>query len=259
MDSDLSPVEPRASSSVMVVRDAQHGIEVLMTERPSTMGFAAGALVFPGGKVDPLDDDDLLKSLSTSVTNDFSFRMAVIRELCEETSLLLADDLGDCAEALATFMSCDCFLRFSELVKPTFHPEDLLYFSRWITPRPMPKRFDTRFYLARAPQGQKVVADPREIVKAEWMLASDVLLSEQSGDTTLMFPTRMNLTSLSRFECVDDAFSKMATEPVVTVEPEVVERGGQIYLKIPPVEGYGLTEIAREDIGEFMRQHGAAN
>ena len=250
-----SPVTPIDSASVLVVRDTPSGIEVLMTERPSTMGFAAGALVFPGGKLDEGDRDPYFSALCGVDCNDLHMRVAVLRELFEETALLLADDV-DIASAREQFRVCDSFMSFCQALRPRIQLENLLYFSRWITPSPMPKRFDTRFYLAVAPSGQVVEPDPREIVRAEWMRPQDALDREQGGEFALMFPTRMNLKSLSRFPSVQHAFDTMSKEPVVTVEPEVVKKGEKIFLKIPPVEGYGLTEIAREDIGEFMRQHG---
>src|SRR5215472_11930509 len=156
------PVTPVPAATLLLVRDGPEGIEVLLTTRHAAAGFAAGAAVFPGGK---LDADDHA-SASADRAGD-PFRIAAIRETFEESGILLARrGLGDAmlsgaalAELVARDPSPPDFAAFIERGALTLATDQLVPFAHWITPVDQPKRYDTRFFLAPAPPGQMAQHD----------------------------------------------------------------------------------------------------
>jgi 8-oxo-dGTP pyrophosphatase MutT (NUDIX family) len=115
----------------------------------------------------------------------------------------------------------------------------LTVFARWITPDMMPKRFDTWFYVATATDEQLASCDGRETVDAEWIPPLEALRLAQSGERTIIFPTRMNLQLLGEASSAADATARAAGRTLVTVLPVVEQREGGGVLVIPPEAGYG--------------------
>lgn len=218
-----------------------------MVKRHHQIDFAAGALVFPGGKSHGGDDDPRWRDLATgwdAVGEDGSaLRIAAIREAYEEAGVLLArgpDGVfyeGEAAVEVRAAVADDR-LPFIDVVEDLGLKLDLAaltIFARWITPRLMPKRFDTWFYAAHAPTAQLAICDGHEAVDAEWIAPAQALEMAAAGTRKVIFPTRMNLQLLAESVSPADAISRSITRPLVTVEPWVDGQG----LRIPPDAGYG--------------------
>ena len=235
-----------------------------MMERHAAMGFAAGAMVFPGGKIDAGDGAAALVARGNfSGAPDLNaFRLGALRELFEEAGILLAVDAeGDAvdpdrATALAVLHrenvleNPPAFAAMLAAEDLFLAAGDLVHFAHWITPQPVPRRFDTHFFAARAPGGQGAVCDGQEAVNMSWLSPAVALSMEASGDHMLMFPTKLNLERLARFRRVDEALAAAASSPVVTVMPKLLVEDGEVYLTIPPDAGYGEVKIRRADIPE---------
>ncbi len=252
------PATPRPAASVLLVRDGADGIEVFMATRHGKSSFMPGALVFPGGSVDPGDSDPSL--LPATAMDDAPFRIAAIRETFEEAGVLLAVSDGaligtDRLAALdATYRQALCkgearfpAMMAAEALTPAL---DLIVpYGHWITPAVRSKRFDTRFYLARMPEGQAGLHDERELVDSRWVRPSDALAERDEGKVMLVFATRANLSRLAESATVDEALAAARSRPIVPVQPELFEGARGPSLRIPVDAGYSLTEILARDSG----------
>lgn len=269
------PVPALPAASLLLLRDGEGGLEVLMMERHGRMGFAAGALVFPGGKIDPSDRTDALAARAHPVGPDsdarelMPFSLGAMRELFEEAGILLATDgAGEAVEssraaALAKQHRNDVMQNpegFAAMLEAEelYLSDGLVHFAHWITPEPVPKRFDTQFFAVRAPEGQQAVQDGHEAVEVEWMRPGDALEAGASGKKLVMFPTRLNLERLLPAETVYEALKAAREARVVTVMPRPLIEDGELYMTIPPDAGYGEVKIHRDNIPEVSAVTSAA-
>jgi 8-oxo-dGTP pyrophosphatase MutT (NUDIX family) len=254
------PSEPRLSATILLLRDASPKPEVLMVKRNYEIDFAAGALVFPGGKASTADAsadwDDWTDGDYGPVQQDA--RIAAIREAYEESGLLIARHRSargpgaplvgaDIAEKLAPHRGAvdrgeKSFLELAKEHDVVLALDSLVHFGHWITPVMMPKRFDTHFYVAPAPIHQIASHDGRETTDAVWLSADEALRQEREGQATIIFPTRMNLIKLARATSVQKAMDTFGAEPVVSVLPRPGKTDeGAPCLFIPEEAGYGQT------------------
>jgi 8-oxo-dGTP pyrophosphatase MutT (NUDIX family) len=249
---------PRPAATVLLLRNGADGLEVFMVERHQDIVFGSGALVFPGGRVDSGDhliaeQPDLCPDTSGLDAAAMSFRVAAIRETFEECGILLARPRGSQAlvaadrlqaiEASQRAPLCQGEITFADvlMVEQLVLATDLLVpFARWITPAPVPKRFDTLFFLASAPEEQVGAHDGGESVDSAWLSPSRAVAEADAGNRKLMFPTRLNLTKLGAHRTAEAAIEDARTRPVVTVLPELVAtENGRRTLRIPAEAGYG--------------------
>lgn len=256
------PAKPRPSASTLLIRDGRHRhdgrgrLEVLMIERHGKIRFAGGALVFPGGKVDPSDSDRFLFGGCESLSF-LSYRFAAIRELFEEVGVLLARKRGSrrmVGARLQIAMSRRYRRRFlkdtfslSELSRHgnlRYNPENLVPFAHWITPDWQPIRFTTLFFLAPLPHGQVALHDGTEAVKSFWVRPADLLESLGPRPKNLMFPTRMNLLKLAHAGTVREAIESARKSRIVAVMPRVVRSETGATAHVPFEAGYGGSEFA---------------
>jgi 8-oxo-dGTP pyrophosphatase MutT (NUDIX family) len=168
----------RDAATVILVRD-QPDLHVFVLRRNPALAFAPGATVFPGGAVDP---DDATQAERQGVDE---FRVAAARECLEEAGIPL-------------------------------DPRTLIEFARWVTPEGSPRRFDTRFFVARAPDGVQGVHDGVELVASAWMRPAEVLRAHQRGDLELILPTQRSLETLARFDTVEALFVELREAPCPT-------------------------------------------
>ncbi|MFZ0266243.1 NUDIX hydrolase [Caulobacter sp.] len=236
----------RPAATVLMLRD-EPAFEVLMVKRHHQIDFAAGALVFPGGKSHIGDHDPAWADHATgweSVGADGApLRIAAIREAYEEAGVLLARDaegqiyVGEAAIDVRAAVAEDR-MPFLDVVRELGLKLDLAaltIFARWITPPLMAKRFDTWFYVAHAPLAQLAICDGHEAVDAEWIAPGQALELAASGQRKVIFPTRMNLQLLAESANPTAAIAAARVRPLVTVEPWVDGPS----LKIQPDAGYG--------------------
>lgn len=241
------------AATILMVRDGEAGVEVFMVKRHHQIDFASGALVFPGGKLAPGDSDPRLRALIDGAEaysdDELALAACAIREAFEESGILLArrpgaSDLlsGDEVKALDEFrvplnaekLALADFLEANTL---RLAADRLVRFARWITPDMMPKRFDTWFFIASAPEGQLGAHDGYESVDSVWVTSDQAIAEPERW--TVIFPTRMNLLKLGRSATAAAAIEEAARTPVVTVTPWVEPREGGAVLRIQPDAGYG--------------------
>lgn len=238
MSEQRTIVAPALAATILVVRDDP--FEVLMVKRRSS-SFYASALVFPGGLVEAADASlDWLPHVKAAAgmdANARALRIAGFRETHEETGMLLAH--GGAPSA-----ADQPFLDMVRAQGATLDLNALAPFGHWITPELAPRRFDTHFFLARAPAGAEPVADNNETVSVEWVRPAEVLARAEAGDYSILFPTLMNLKRLAESADAAGAFSAARARPLFTVKPTMSKRDGRTILNIPAEAGYGLTEYA---------------
>jgi 8-oxo-dGTP pyrophosphatase MutT (NUDIX family) len=242
---------PRPAATVLLLRDRANGIEVFMQVRHQDMKFASGALVFPGGRVDPEDHalaaDAALSPATVGLDRlGGALRVAAIRETFEESGVLLARPRGEAALVSAEQLrnvsaGSHGFAQMLTDAGLVLAADLLVHFARWITPVQNPRRFDTHFFALAAPIDQLAAHDGTESVESMWIAPRDVVAGSEAGRFKLVFATLMNLRRLDRYATVAEALDAAARAKVVTVTPELVARGeGNIrQMRIPTEAGYG--------------------
>lgn len=244
----MSELKPAAT--LILLRDrASQPPELLMIERSAGMAFAAGALVFPGGRVDDADFAfaDRLAHAVAADRDDLAARIAAIRETIEETGvaigldpLLRPDELASARAALAAGDSLEAVVRESGRA---LDPSPLSLFARWQPPEGIKRRYDTRFYVAPAPEDATGVADGGESARLIWNSAQAFLEDADRGDHSLMFPTRANLVRLSQFADHACAREDALCHGHHVVRPRNENRDGETFFVIDKGIGYSLDRL----------------
>ncbi|MET8156383.1 NUDIX hydrolase [Sphaerisporangium sp. NPDC005289] len=235
------------------------GVEVYMLRRAASMAFAAGAYVFPGGSVDPRDADQAVawagpapetwgRLLGADTTTARGLVCAAVRETFEESGVLLAgpspdtvvaDTTGDDWEAdrealidrrlsLAEFLNKRSLVLRADLLRPWAH---------WITPDVEHKRFDTRFFVAAMPPGQRTRDVGGEADEVAWLRPAGAIERARNGEILLMPPTFRTLTEMSDYAEVEAVLA--CEREIVTFQPRAAEVDGEMWLVIPD-EDYRL-------------------
>lgn len=226
------------AATLVVVRDADRGPpELLMVERSLGMAFAAGALVFPGGRI---DDED------RTLSKEAAAKVAAVRETLEETAIpvgLTSDPSPETARALQAGLLAgggfDGLLRGHGL---SLEPEALTPLARWVPRFHATRRFDTLFFVARAPEGDwQPHVIPGECSGAFWITAAGALERERRGETQLIFPTRRNLERLALHSSFEAIRADAMAHPVAPITPWVEEVDGENFITIPQGIGYPVT------------------
>ncbi|MBC9032960.1 NUDIX domain-containing protein [Sphingomonas sp. JC676] len=239
----MSEPEAIPAATVIVMRECAGGPpELLMVERAQAMAFAGGALVFPGGRIDA--GDHVLAALHSGDPDDIAARIAAVRETLEEAGVAVGLDVdGDAIPALKhRLYAGEPMGALIEEMGGTLRLDALVPFARWLPDNVRHRVFDTRFYLARAPQDAAPVVDGNENVRVFWATAQAVLDAADAGEATIIFPTRRNLERLARFASFEEAASDANRYPIRTVTPWIETRDDGQYLCIPDDLGYPVTE-----------------
>ncbi len=212
------PAIPRDAATIVLTRPGSDALEILLTQRPATMKFAAGLHVFPGGAVDREDHDVDLVRRSVLTPDEaraafgearpgvecLAFYLAAVREMFEEAGVLLAErtegraidaELLDLREAVAR--GDLPWREFCARFDLRLRTDLLVYLCRWITPTSLPRRFDTRFFAAPLPEGQKASGDDREVERLAWMPPRAALDAMASGQIQMWLPTSTTLQHLA--------------------------------------------------------------
>ncbi len=238
--------EPIPAATLIMMRPSKDGgaPELLMMERAGTMAFAAGALVFPGGRIDP-EDHDAAARLAPGLA-DGAARVAAVRETIEETGIApaLRPPPGEegAAALRAGIAGGERFAGLLERLGLEFDSRALTPFARWCPNFAEVRRFDTLFYLAEAPPAaQPASADEGEAVRILWASADEILAEIEGKRAKAIFPTLRNLERLARFASLDEAREDAARHPPQKITPWVEERGGRPFVCIPDDAGYPVT------------------
>jgi 8-oxo-dGTP pyrophosphatase MutT (NUDIX family) len=254
---------PRPAATVMTIRDRPKGYEILMLRRNLRSDFVGGAHVFPGGAVDSSDgetdrqvygltDVDASRRLDVE-RGGLAFYVAALRELFEEAGLLIACDVrgtpvsfsdpNDVKRMAGHRRAVNAnqlgFLTMMESEGLLLDLRGVEYFAHWITPVGPPRRYDTRFFVAKAPSDQRATHDAGETVADEWIRPVDALAAHERGEFEMIAPTIRNLEAVANFATADDVLNHARSlETIVCVQPTIVDREGVPFVRIPTDEGF---------------------
>ena len=253
-------VELEDAATVVLLRetekpDGNRGIEVYITKRHQSLEFVGGFHVFPGGKMDRQDlepgnlerckglsPEDAQKILvnSPDPSKSLAYWITAIRELFEEAGILLAynkegelidfkdKELRDKFSSFRRLIHGEKFTMGEMMVKEDlfYAVDSLLYLSHWITPEFSPRRFDTRFFIARLPEEQSPQHYEDEITESAWAEPTQALLRWEKGEMSMIMPTLATLKSLTRFKTLADLFNAYKPRNIPLPKSPPLEKGG---------------------------------
>jgi 8-oxo-dGTP pyrophosphatase MutT (NUDIX family) len=236
------PDEAIPAATLIVVRErVAEPPELLIVERAEGMAFAAGALVFPGGRIDAAD-----RALAAELGIDAA-AVAAVRETIEETAVPIglaptpaADQAAQLQRALIADEPLAALLDASGL---RIEPDALTPLARWVPKFHAVRRFDTLFFVARCPAGEwqpRIVEG--ECSAAAWLSAAEVLEREQRGEARLIFPTRRTLERLAQHDTFDAIRADARAHPIEPISPWVEERDGEKFITIPAHLGFPVRQ-----------------
>ncbi len=229
----------RPAATVLLLRDGSLGPEAFLLQRTKRAAFLAGAHVFPGGALDKADQDPRVLRRVAGLNDagaserlglpsgGLAYWVAAVRECFEEAGILLAE--GEDGRALDAQQAARlaqyrgmlhagklAFAEFLERERLVLRARDLAYFGHWITAPGRARRFDTRFFLALAPEGQDGSHDGTELIASLWLRPQEALEREASGAMDLVFATKNTLADLTRFARARDALEHAREAEVET-------------------------------------------
>lgn len=242
---DSEPLPPAIPAATLVLMRDRVGAppEILMTERHADMAFAAGALVFPGGRVDAEDE---AAAVDFPVFPDAAARIAAIRETIEETGIVPAvTPAASDEDAAAIRAGLTAGTGLAEALAErglTLMLGQLTPFARWKPNFRETRRFDTLFFIAEAEaDAAEAELAEGEAVSSRWDSAAEILAEIEAGRAHAIFPTRRNLERLARFASIEEALADAARHQVETITPWVEFREGAPHVCIPEGIGYPVT------------------
>jgi 8-oxo-dGTP pyrophosphatase MutT (NUDIX family) len=269
-DSTASGTTPRHAATAIVVREHAGEVQVLMTRRHASLAFMGGMWVFPGGALAPSDRSEPARKLvvnadtcahrlldvhGRALPQDVCLALAIAacRETFEETGVLLARQTNGhpCTEGqLARLqaerqqIAADPELFVAALTREglRLHIDELVYWSHWITPVGPPRRFDTRFFIARAPEAHEFMADATETSECVWMSPERLLAAAAQGEMKIAQPTRYNLedlrVSVAKHGSLAAAMQHERERRVAAIMPKLVRQQDKTMILMPWDEAY---------------------
>jgi 8-oxo-dGTP pyrophosphatase MutT (NUDIX family) len=250
------------AATVTLVRDTPRGLEVLMLQRNHQSGFMPGMFLFPGGAIDPGDSaagvlarcsglDDAGASAALGVeTGGLAYWAGAIRESFEEASVLLAYDERGALVNPGDPTRSERYAEYRRLLNageqdlvPMLEREGLqlavdrlTYFSHWITPVSAPRRYDTRFFAAVAPEGQVAAADNVEAIHHVWVNPAEAVERYTSGEYKMRTPTIRTLERFSPYRSAEALVAALRAQPVpAAILPRISPEGERL---LPGDPGY---------------------
>jgi 8-oxo-dGTP pyrophosphatase MutT (NUDIX family) len=244
------PVTPRPAATVVLVRDAREGgIEIYLVQRHASIGFMGGMHVFPGGKVCLGDESSEMRAcirdaadLGGDAWGDdidaaaaFARAVAAVRETFEDAGVLLGASAprATLVELRRRLLAGEAFATLLAQESLSLQLASLEPLSRWITPDSEPVRFDTSFYLARAPHDQDAEHDRMETIDALWISPTRALEVAARGEIRLAPPTARTLESLRNATSVETAHAIARSRPLPVVLPIIRPIGDELVLLYP--------------------------
>lgn len=244
-----TPATPRDAATVVLVRDGENGLETYLLRRRTTLEFAPGVLVFPGGGVHESDRAPLdwvgpepavwAASFGCDEPTARGLVVAAVRETFEESGVLFASPGADAPVVADTSGMEDerraldrgelDFAEFLDAHGLTLRADLLGAWSHWVTPTFEPKRFDTRFFLAAVPDGQRVGELPGEADRAAWWPISDLWPQLDAGSVMMLPPTAVTCREIAGLTTADLA-GALAGRTINRIEPMLVDEDGQLFL-----------------------------
>ena len=264
--------DPKQAATVVMMRPCD-GVpfEVFLVRRHSKSKFMPDAYVYPGGKMDDEDFEDTMVRHCLGVLGEDAARVfgvsdskalglyiAAIREVFEESGALLATENDGAAITYENPDDLDRYETYREALQDeevSFHQivgwedllltcDELVYFAHWITPDIEPSRYDTRFFLTRAPVGQQLSHDDKETTDSLWITPRSALARYDGQEFQLAPPTLCTLEMLASFHSIDEALAYYRARTVPTILPHLLSSASNPTLLLPgdpeypdPVEG----------------------
>lgn len=223
-----------------------------MVVRNAGLSFAASAMVFPGGKLIAADEPAAMgAAIATGHALDAideAHAVAALREAYEEAGILMAHYTDGRSLSLQAVRALDVFRSRVDSGEANFGAvlreaglvlilDNVVPFAHIIGPRQAPRRFDTRFFIAPAPEGQMHVVDDHEIIAAQWVTAFDAIAMGDADERLVMHPTRLVLGRLQHYATVAEALAEARRHPPKSILPEVQTRDGVAGLYTPGAPG----------------------
>jgi len=247
---------------VVLLRDTQPGVEVLLMQRHRASKFAGGDFVYPGGKIELDDNPDDAAAWCEGLDPDqaaariglagdrrtaLGFWIGAIRETFEEVGVLLAYDatggwVRTDAPRFAEYQAAvnadnKAFWAMVKAERLRLATDRLAYFAHWITPEEQPYRYDTRFFAAPMPGNQTPVPDAREAIDLRWYSPRAALEAFKKGEISLRNPTVQNM-KLADAGSVKDSLDTLKDRDVPTIRPRVIMEGDKRRVLMPGDPGY---------------------
>jgi 8-oxo-dGTP pyrophosphatase MutT (NUDIX family) len=260
------PLVPRPAATVTLVRDTPQGFEVLMVQRNFQSAFMPGMHVFPGGAVDGHDSSPEIAALCTGLddaaasrrlgiaSGGLAYWVAAIRESFEEAGILLAcNDKGEIV-TLDDTVRAERFHSYRSRVEHGQHPlseilkdeglqlplQQMTYFSHWITPAGAPRRYDTRFFVAAAPEAQQPLHDNRETINHVWVRPAKALDEHKQEKFDMRTPTIHTLRLFAEHDSVASLIKGLqALGDIPVIEPRIAKSGRRVMPGDPEYEAAG--------------------
>ena len=242
------PAPPRPAATVVLLRDGDEGPETFLLRRHRSSGFVPGAWVFPGGRVDAADSGPALHERIRGIPGrgepESSFWTAALRELFEETGVLLARDAdgawaADAASDREMRRLRDALLEDTlsimdvlDELEMVLVAADVVHLAHWVTPVAEPRRYDTHFFAAGLPDGRQAKPDPREMTDAAWLSPADALARFERGELPMVFPTVKTLESLRGYDSVEHALTSLRHRAVPRILPRLVRTPGGVAIVV---------------------------
>lgn len=224
-----APVPARPSATVMLIRDTDDRVEVLMVRRHAR-GFFGGLTAFPGGAVDPVDRSPLADEVVVGGGEDHEYRSAALRELAEETGLALTPQ-G--VTSSPDSLGADLYAELRE-AGMQLAGEALTLVSRWVTPEGAPSRFDTRFYLSRVGSVPEIRLAPDELVDHTWISPGAALDGHDRGEMEMFLPTISHLRWLALRATAEEAIAAAeGADGRTLIAPRRMEDGSIVPIHLP--------------------------
>jgi 8-oxo-dGTP pyrophosphatase MutT (NUDIX family) len=261
--SDEVHTAPLASATVMLLRDSALGPEVLMMRRHGDSKVLGGVHVFPGGKLDDADGEiaahffdqplpHLLQSLQQAdldAKTAAALYVTALRETLEECGLLLCDGVAPevLLRARALLSTGQGFIGVLQQLGLPLQTRHLAPWSRWITPRVASmthKRFDTRFFVAQAPQGQEALHDDHEATETVWLSPAQALRQYWDSQIEMAPPQILTLSQLTHFDSVAAILAAARSRPPALIEPAPHDHEGQRVICYPGDPRHPVAERA---------------
>ena len=254
-----TPIKPAAT--VILMREAEEsGFEIFIVKRSSKSSFGS-LYVFPGGKLDPEDTEkdlyaccegmnDEEASARLGIENDgLSFWIACIRECFEETGVLLTNPNDSLIQEYEKLSSLRKQLNNKEISfkdiciseSLRLRTNNIVPCAHWITPAIEPKRFDTRFFLAKVNAKQLASHDGFELTESFWIKPKDALVKLKEGKMNMILPTISNIEQLAEFSSAFEAFNYfegLGNNAIKSILPKFVKQDGKWVGFLPGEEGY---------------------
>jgi 8-oxo-dGTP pyrophosphatase MutT (NUDIX family) len=263
---------PKKAATVILLRGIKpQGFEVFLLKRHEKSSFMGGNFVYPGGRVDRNDGSleicshckgvspeqaHQILGASISPEESLAYWVAGIRELFEEAGVLMAYDQNNNllqfknSADLIRFLGYRSFLQKRERTICQIAQEEKLllalnqlhYYSHWITPEARSERFDTRFFLARHPEGQEASFDQKETTAEVWLTPREAFEENVKGKVALSPPTLKIMEDLSRYKTVEEVFDSLKEKAVQMIQPILTKISDEPTILLPWDPEYEIFE-----------------